>query len=186
MVEPCIGSVAEGLFDLGERYPEALACDRVECFVGAFEVERSMDVDGGLAGVESEGGGGGFQLVELAERFCSGGGGAVVVAIDDVAAEGFFLQFPHGVHVALMLEREGVLHEREDVVCGVVASHDGAGARRRDADFAAVLGITAEEEDAVVDDQAISGDFTEVGIIDLVAESGFGAGDEGDDDRAGF
>lgn len=122
----------------------------------------------------------------MAERFGSGGGGAVVVAIDDVTAEGFFLQFPHGVNVALMMEWEGVLHEREDVVCGVVATHDGACARRRNADFTTVLGIAAEEEDTVVDDQAVGGDFAEVGIVDLIAESGLGAGDEGDDNRAGF
>ncbi len=60
-------------------------------------MDGGVGVPEGLAGREEGGGGGAFDLVELAEL--GPVDGAVVVGIDSIAFERLFLKFPEGIDV---------------------------------------------------------------------------------------
>ena len=100
--------------------------EAVELGFRSHEMERAMHVRVTGSRRERERRRGGFELVERTERRLTGCGRAVVVAVDDVPVERFFLYFPHGVHVAGGVLGTRILHERQHMRSGIVAAGNRA------------------------------------------------------------
>src|SRR5262249_25170217 len=91
--------------DRRERHAEGAHGNRVERALIAHHVKRRMRVHEGLARRERGGRRARLELVEAPERGLARLGGAIVVAVDDVAAIGLGLDLPHAVHVIARARR---------------------------------------------------------------------------------
>ena len=164
---------------------ESGAGDGVEVFLGALDVVGAVDVFEGFAFSEGGGGRGCFHFVEGAEGFGARGGGAVVVAVNDVAAVGVFLDLPLGVDVAGVGVGGIVGNEGENVVGGVVTADEGCGALGQDSDFAAEVAVAFEVDGVFVGDEAVGRDGAEVVAVDGLTQGGLRAGMDWDHDGGG-
>src|SRR5262249_3211901 len=125
----------------------------------------------------------GFELVERPERFLAGLRRPVVVTVHDVAFVGSFLLFPYGVDVVLCVIGQRELDDGQDASACVVACRERPRTLPWNADLAALLPVSLEENCAVADLQSSLRDVAEVGAVHDETELRLGPRAKRNDDR---